>query len=323
MTDHTTSAERVVRIATDYINRSGMSPYDFARRVGYAYPTMNMFLAGKYGQLTGADPAKIADAVLDFIQRYPLDTNDEIGHTIYETQTARTMRSVFTRLLERPQIFLAYAPPGSGKTDLARHLIAQHNAQYGPEQNQYIFRVYCRQNITPRDLLRRVAAACGTEAHSAIDRAIHNLRWDYRGKRAVLYFDEAQHLDVACLETVRELYDEDPHFSLCFAGSHDLDRIFARFAGTLEQLDRRITDKVTLPSLTAEEAAGIMRSELAGLAIDQAGIREQIDAATISVRVDRKVTRYISIGRLWSAISEIRKGLAAQPDEAQKIEAIA
>jgi DNA transposition AAA+ family ATPase len=323
MTDQTINPERVVRLANDYVNRSGMSPYDFARRVGYAYPTMHMFLAGKYGQLTGADPAKMAEAVLDFIQRYPLDCTDIIGQTIYETETVRMMRKVFKRLLERPQIFLVYAPPGSGKTDVARHLIAQHNAQHGPDQDQYIFRIYCRARITPRDLLRRVAAACGTEAHSAIDRAIHNLRWDYRGKRVALYFDEAQHLSIDCLETVRELLDEDPRFSLCFAGSHDLDRIFARFAGTLEQLERRITDKITLPAVTADEAAGILRSELAGISIDQATVRQQIELATISVRVERKAQRYISIGRLMAAIREIREGLAPVPDAPEKVEAIA
>jgi type II secretory pathway predicted ATPase ExeA len=113
---------------------------------------------------------------------------------------------------------------------------------------------------------------------------------------------------------VRELLDEDPRFSLCFAGSHELDRTFARFAGTLEQLERRISDKVTLPAVTADEAAGILRSELPGAALDSSHIRQQIELATISVRVDKKTRRYISIGRLMAAIREIREGLAAQAE---------
>jgi len=318
--DRTNSAERVQRLATDYMNRSGMSPYDFARRIGYAYPSLHMFLMGKYSQLAGCDPATIAGAVLGFIERYPLEADTVIGHAIYETATVKLMRGVFTRLLERPQVYLVYAPPGSGKTDIARHLIAEHNARRDPDAKQFIFRVYCRSRITPRDLMRRVAAACGTEAHSAIDRAIHNLRWDYRGARVVLYFDEAQHLDIPCFETVRELLDEDPRFSLCFAGSHELDRMFARFAGTLEQLERRISDKVTLPPVTADEAAGILRSELAPLKLEPALIRQQIELATLSVRVDKKAQRYISIGRLMAAIREIREGLAAQAPP-EKVEA--
>jgi DNA transposition AAA+ family ATPase len=330
MTDRTDSAARVQKLATEYINRSGMSPVDFARRIGYAYSTVNLFLHGKYGQIAG-DEAKITVAVLGFIERYPLDTDSLVAQNIYETQTVKVMRGVFARLLERPQVYLVYAPPGSGKTDIARHLIAQHNAQRSAEQKSFIFRVYCRARITPRDLLRRVAAACGTEGSTSIDRAIHNLRWDFRGARVVLYFDEAQHLSIDCFESVRELLDEDPRFSLCFAGSHELDKVFARFAGTLEQLERRISDKVTLPPVSADEAAGILKSELSGLTLDAALIRQQIELATISVRVDRKTQRYISIGRLMAAIREIREGMAAQSPaaeadadaDAERIEAVA
>ena len=171
--------------------------------------------------------------------------------------------------------------------------------------------------------MKRVATACGTQSDTAIDRAIHNLRFDFRGARVVLYFDEAQHLSIDCFEVVRELLDEDPRFSLCFAGSHELDRIFARFAGTLEQLERRISDKITLPAITADEAAGILKSELSSLTLDSALIRQQIELATIAVRVDRKTQRYISIGRLMAAVREIREGLAAQDDIAEKVEAVA
>jgi hypothetical protein len=39
--------------------------------------------------------------------------------------------------------------------------------------------------------------------------------------------------------------------------------------------------------------------------------------------VDRKTQRYISIGRLMAAVREIREGLAAQDDIAEKVEAVA
>jgi DNA transposition AAA+ family ATPase len=313
MNPNETTPARVQRIATEYLNRSGMSHADFARRLGYSYSSLQLFLAGHFSQIR-KDGGAICGALLLFMEQNPLDTDSLVSQNIYETATVKVMRGVFARLLERPQVYLVYAPPGSGKTDIARHLIAQHNAQRAPEQKTFIFRVYCRAQITPRYLLRRVAAACGSEASVSIDRIIRNLRWDFRGSRAVLYFDEAQHLDIPCFETVRELLDEDPRFSLCFAGSHELDRTFARFAGTLEQLERRISDKVTLPPVTADEAAGILRSELPGAALDNALIRQQIELATISVRIDKKVTRYISIGRLMAAIREIREGLAAQTE---------
>jgi DNA transposition AAA+ family ATPase len=313
MTDRTDNSARARELATSFLIRSGMSPVDFARRIGYSPNTMQQFMNGHYSRI--ANSGRIEAAICDFIAQSPLEPESEYCGHIYETGAAREMRMVFDRLLERPQVYMIYAPPGSGKTDVARHLIHEHAAGRKPEEKSYIFRVYCRAKICPRDLMKRVATACGVQADTAIDRAIHNLRWDFKGARVVLYFDEAQHLSIECFETVRELLDEAPRFSLCFAGSHELDRIFARFAGTLEQLERRISDKVTLPSLTTEEAAGILRSELPGFELNQAFIHQQVELATIGVRVEKKNQRYISIGRLMAAVRELRAALPAPEKE--------
>ena len=45
-----------------------------------------------------------------------------------------------------------------------------------------------------------------------------------------MVFDEAQHLSIACLETIRELLDQPPHCGLLFAGTHELEEIFTRKA---------------------------------------------------------------------------------------------
>jgi DNA transposition AAA+ family ATPase len=321
MIDQTQTSAQAQRLASDFMIRSGMSPVDFARRIGYSPNTLAQFMNGHYSNITNS--SRICAAITGFVANTPVEPEAPFATQIYETGTVRAMRGVFARLLERPQVYMVYAPPGSGKTDVSRYLIAEHNAQRAAAQKTFIFRVYCRARISPRDLMKRVATACGTQSDTAIDRAIHKLRFDFRGARVVLYFDEAQHLSIDCFEVVRELLDEDPRFSLCFAGSHELDRIFARFAGTLEQLERRISDKITLPAITADEAAGILKSELSSLTLDSALIRQQIELATIAVRVDRKTQRYISIGRLMAAVREIREGLAAQDDIAEKVEAVA
>jgi DNA transposition AAA+ family ATPase len=318
------TSARVQRLVTGYLIQSGMSPVDFSRRIGYSPNTLQQFMCGHYSNITSTD--RITTAILSFIETNPVEPEAPYCGKIYETGAVKLMRGVFTRLLSRPQVFMAYAPPGSGKTEIGRHLIAEHNAQRSSDQNvqkTYIFRIYCRVRICPRDLMKRVATACGTQSDTAIDRAIHNLRFDFKGCRVLLYFDEAQHLSVDCLEVVRELLDEEPRFSLCFAGSHKLDKIFARFAGTLEQLERRITDKITLPALTSDEATGILRSELAECKPDTAEIRALIEGSTIVVSVDRKNQRYISIGRLMASAREFRERLALSAEDAEKVEAVA
>jgi DNA transposition AAA+ family ATPase len=316
MNDPCTLTARAQKLAATFLQHSGMSPVDFARRIGCNLSTYQQFMSGHYSSITNSP--RVANAIISFVETSPLE-EDRFEGTIYETGAVKVMRGVFARLLDRSQIYMIYAHPGSGKTDVARYLIAQHHAQSAPDA--YIFRVYCRKKICPRDLLKRICTKCGTPADSAIDRAIHNLCWDFKGKRVVLYFDEAQNLSIDCLDTVRELFDEDPHFSLIFSGAEDLDQNFSKFTGNLERWERRITDRVTLPALTAEEAAGILRSELPDLVLDQAFIRQQIDLATISVRVAKATQKYISIGRLMANLSELRKSMADA--EAQKVQAVA
>jgi len=48
MTDPTEHRQRVKALAVDFITRTGMAPADFARRIGYAYSTVQLFLTDKY-----------------------------------------------------------------------------------------------------------------------------------------------------------------------------------------------------------------------------------------------------------------------------------
>jgi DNA transposition AAA+ family ATPase len=320
VTDQIKSRTRVQALVDDYLNRSGISPDDFARRIGYSGNTLSQYRNGHYAAITSLD--RIEAAILAFVRNNPVEVDTFVG-TIYETAAVRAMRGAFANLLEEPQMYMIYGQSGLGKTDIARHLISQHNAAGGPDQKTFIFRIYCRVRICPRDLMKRVATACGSQSNTAIDRALDNLRWDFRGARVLLYFDEAQRLSIDCLETVRELLDEPPHFSLCFAGDGQLYSIFNYFAGKVEQLDRRIIDKVHLPAITEEEATGILRSELGALARDASLVQRQIALATTTVRIHQKIQRYISVGRLMAAIREIRKGSNAAVDSAEKVEAIA
>lgn len=308
-----TNIDQVRALAGDYLRRTGMTAADLAHRVGYAYPTIHQFLTGRYGRAVQNQEA-LAATVLRYLETHPISRAGEFSGHLYEIGNVKAMRQVFTALIERPRIYMVYAPPGSGKTDVARGLIREHNAQAANTGWPYIFRVYCRSGITRRDLMRRVATACGSSGDpSSIDRTIATLRADFQEMRVAIYLDEAQHLSVDCFETVRELYDE-LQWSLCFAGSHELERTFTEWTrgGKLEQLDRRVTDKVTLPAVTEEEAAGIVLSEIPTLTPAQ--VRGVVQACTVEVRVDRRRERYISIGRLVASVREMQETIAARED---------
>ena len=60
------------------------------------------------------------------------------------------------------------------------------------------------------DLMKRVAESCGAIGLGTVDRILRNLRFDLSDRKVVLVFDEAQHLSIECLETIRELLDQPP-----------------------------------------------------------------------------------------------------------------
>jgi hypothetical protein len=299
MNDLSTAPEEARRLARNFLRRTGMNPVDFARRTGYHYATFWQFMKGTYARGANSKEAAITEAILAFVGSTQSQDENEFKGKLYEIGNTRVMRDVFRRLCEQPCIMLAYAPPGSGKTEVARALMPEFTTA-----ETALFRVYCRAAITPRFLMQRVAVACGSIGSTHVERTIGNLRYDFAGRRVVLYLDEAQHLSVECLETIRELYDE-LRWSLCFAGSHQLDRIFSKWSGDLEQLERRVTDKVTLPAVTGEEAEGIIRSELPRLST--AKVRALIERSHVDIRADKEVRRYLSIGRVMANIRELQE----------------
>lgn len=299
------TAEEVRELAKAYLCRTGANPADFARRVGYAYGTVWQFLTGKYRRGVQSKEAAISEAILSFLSTAHASGVDEFTGTLWETGAVNMMRGAFQQLVDRPCILMVYAPPGSGKTDIARALMPHFRSEAVS-----MFRIYCRAGITPRFLMGRVAAACGTVGTAVhIERTISNLRYDFTGRRVALYFDEAQHLSVDCLEVVRELYDE-LRWSLCFAGSHQLDRVFSKWAGDLEQLERRITGKLTLPAVSVAEAEGIVRSEIPELS--PAKVRKLIEHSHVDIRAEGGTQRYLSMGRLTANISAIQNVAADQ-----------
>jgi DNA transposition AAA+ family ATPase len=287
--------EEVIELAKAYLQRRGMQSQDFARHIGYSYTTLVKFLNNTYERKNGSKREAICAAILDFISKHPIDVPEEFQGKLYEIGNVRVLRDVFQRLCAEPCILLSYAPPGSGKTDVARALMPQFREPVP------MLRIYCRESITRRDLMQRISEKCGSVIDGSIERTIRNLRFDFRGRRVALYFDEAQHLSVECLETIRELYDE-LRWSLCLAGSHQLDRIFTEWAGDLEQLERRITDKIYIPSVTAEEAEQIIQSEVSGL--NKAKIRTLIERSYVQLK---KGEQYLSIGRVMANIKELQK----------------
>lgn len=312
-----------VALAVDYTSRTGLHIDDFARRINYSPVTFRKFLVGSYLQVGKSDHL-VRKAIRDYIELHPIEPLTTVAGDLYDTENVRRIEATFRKLLERPVAYMIYAPPGSQKTFAMENAIARLNREEQSKNGHgcRAYYVYARQNLRPRDLMRRVCAACGVPTTNDIDRMLGALRFQFQHRRTLLVVDEAQHLELECFEILRELLDCPPHMSLLFAGSHDLKQKFDRFSATLEQWNSRIVAKVRLPGLQEQEARGIIEREIGAILsqmpsdIAQAKANELISRSTTRDAFEKGRT-YINVRTLTSTLAEIRAA------SAEKSEAVA
>lgn len=310
----------------DYLIRTGLSRPDFASRIGYSADTLRVFMTDRYHNIAGS-ARKLIGVADQYIDQHPIGSNARMQGGLYETANVRIIRDTFERLMPRPVAYMIYAPPGSQKSFVLEHQVAEINlTQIADESGRRAFYVYCRQNIRPRDIVRRVAIACGSRVNANVDAMLSSLRFDLRNHRVVLVLDEAQHLSIECMETLRELLDQPPYLSLLFVGSHDLKRKFDEFSATLEQWNSRIIAKVRLPGLERLEARGIIQREIGDLLRkrtphDADKLADKLIAsATVRDAFEGNRT-YINVRTLTNALDQIKA--AASQAAAEREEAVA
>jgi DNA transposition AAA+ family ATPase len=265
---HLPSSREVIAMIREYCERAGINYADFARRIRYSANVIYTFMAGNYGKKGSGgkkwDDCAIRKCALDFMEENPVGTPRVVEGTLYETENTRLIRQYFYAALDNSCAYYFRGAPGCQKTFVLEHLIAELHRSELPKNGhgRRAYRVYCREGIRPGDLMKRVAVAVGSIGTGNIDRIFSNLRFDFGRRKILLCFDEAQHLSVECLETVRELLDE-VRCGLLFAGSHQLENTFKRL--DMEQWASRLVQGAELPGVSEQEAASIIRTELGDL----------------------------------------------------------
>jgi DNA transposition AAA+ family ATPase len=291
----------------DYLARTGLERNDFARRINYSSITLRYFVSGNYHTISGDDSA-VRFAIREFIRAHPIATDEIESGQLYSTENFRLLRKYFYAALDQARAYYEYGPPGTQKTFIVQRLIADLNQREVAKNGngRRAVYVYCRAKIRPTDLMKRVAEAAGVSTMGNTDRILRNFRFDFRGRRAAVIFDEAQHLDNDCLETVRELLDRPPHAGLLFLGSHNLKQIFQQFE--LEQWRSRLHAGKALPGISDVEARDIAAKEL-GAGHSESKVSRMIEGARVPDLRQGKDYTYISARKLFWSIRDIKAAL--------------
>jgi len=248
-----------------------------------------------------------------YIADHPIAPPTQLFGELYETENVQAMRRIFESLLRKPVAYMVYAPPGSQKSFTIEALVGELNrqemARNGSGRRAYY--MYATVRMTPAQVMRAVAIACGIPSGGDVLRIARNLAFEFQCRRVVLAVDEAQHLSIDSLEALRALLDRPPNFSLLLAGSHDLHGTFDRLSSLLGQWNSRIIQKVKLPGVSVGEAEGIIERE----------VSEQLKAMTpekrrkkIQLLIETCTTtdafeegcRYINIRTLVNSLDQIK-----------------
>jgi len=249
--------------ANEWLSRTGLAPRDLASRLGIGESTLRLFIYGRYGELGGVrDTHFICARVWPFVtSHWPKEEAMEPGELL-ETKGYHAILECLEEAIDEGAISIIYGPPSSEKSFVLENLCAQFR-----KAGKHVVYVYCGARHSPTSLLKDIARSSEVWVRSNYTRPfMEALRSEFisRPKPPALVFDEAQHLSVESLETIRELHDRTKRAGrkgcgIVLAGSHNLYRDFESAArrSSLEQWLSRISYRVQLSGMTRDEALTI------------------------------------------------------------------
>jgi DNA transposition AAA+ family ATPase len=297
----------------DYMAHADMSAEELAERIGYARSTFNHFLHGTYVPHVAASDKGLRAAAWEYMRRYPIGPRVKSRGRLFETKNVMIMREYFEAAIERGEICLIYGPPGTQKTFTLEHLVAERNRT---KKNDALY-IYASVHMTPHALMKRLGREAGVRiGYVSREKVAANMidALTSRERPPAIIVDEAQHLSVASLETVRELHDRSG-CGLVLAGSHDLFDKFLRSRAQLEQWLSRIDHKEPLPGLLEDEVRDIAAREL-GNGQPAKLTEKQIQTLIQASRVDDVFARgadgrplpqkYLSVRRLVKVLAQAK-----------------
>jgi Cdc6-like AAA superfamily ATPase len=315
-------SEPEIRVMLDrFQEASGLTDTEVAMKVGFSRSSIAVFRAGLYNTRAKGDEANSANiraALKRMFDENAFEQQTDLrcqGDT-YRDDTYKQIRKAFYGAVDHGHAYCIDGAPGTRKSFLLKTFcreLAQVDANKNGHGRRAIY-VYCAQDITPPELLRRIAQAAGLPSRGTKVQLLRKLKFFLGGRRVVLVLDEVQHLTIACIEVMRELFDEPPFFGVIFAGSHAVQDIFNDLK--LEQARQRFSRTIVLNGLTRTDIEQILESEF-GKKPGKDVVDDFVKNSTVQDfrrTIDAKgaPVTYISARSVWFAIDHMREGLAAK-----------
>ena len=199
-----------------------------AQAINYSESTVSMYLSGKYK----ANTARIEAAIVPWLRREGVSLAGADDDSDVETRTVQAVRNACTSALEEGLMAAVIGPPGVGKT----FALQRWQAWARKERLRFVV-ITANVHTSAVALLRELGVALGLRDRTAallLAAIIDKLNRE----PSMIIVDEAQHLGVKALETIRAIHD-GTMTGVVFAGSLQLK-------STLEEGDRHSVELAQL-----------------------------------------------------------------------------
>jgi len=242
-----------------------IKPAAIASDTGYSKSAVSQWLSGSYK----ADPSQIHAAMEGFLKRF--ETGGAIGFLM--TETAQSIFDACDTASEEGEITLVIGNPGAGKTEALKEYRRRFDApppsskigkeiqaHTDPKPVRRVVYYAVIYRMRPKTLLQELAREFSVSASGTAATIANRIVERMRREPTLLVIDEADHLDVPSLETLRHLHDQTG-VGLVLAGTHKLEMLFTgggQRSVELAQLYSRVGYRVEVGGVTAEEMETIL-----------------------------------------------------------------
>jgi DNA transposition AAA+ family ATPase len=168
----------------------------------------------------------------------------------FDLRNSRRVLEACEYAVARRRMVLVVGPPGMGKTVALKEFHRQRIAAQDEIIYHYTSPVI-RHHSLAKMIARRLQLGESGSAFDIVERIVNRLR----RHPIPMVFDEANHLNVACLEILRYVWDS-VHLPLILCGSMKLERTLSEASARqpeIEQLQSRMALRVLLEKMRADE----------------------------------------------------------------------
>ncbi|MCC5912212.1 MAG: AAA family ATPase [Clostridiaceae bacterium] len=299
MNEKSIEVTTIINRLRNFITNSKKSQTEVARSIGISPASLSQFLSGSYK----GDSVGIAQKVEMYLQQEAFKMNLPKMPTFTMTETAQKIWYAARYAHANSDISLVYGEAGLGKTIALKEYTKQHVGVV------YVEARSCDRST--KGICERILKTIGKKVAGTdrvlVDTIIETLRDSGR----LLIIDEAQHLSLKAIESIRS-FNDDGNIGILFSGNPTIyDRMYGRGEAHFAQLFSRIGIRRAIPKDPVREDVETIFHDanvsddcidvLHALACDKGGLRYMMKIYKIALDIALSQEKPLSVDHLFHA----------------------